>query len=218
MNVFRAELEGSKGKKHHQTLKFLVDCSENQAPVADIELDELHRQVFVHETVALDGSGSFDADQDPLAYEWSFVSVPKKSKTKFSDPSSANPLFVPDLPGTYLVQLIVNDYKTKSEPKKVTVTVEKLKILTDRKVVGPIFEKLSHRATVDQYDGSQLPADYHVVILDGEAHAAQELIRNPLLREAFAEGKWILVLNVKDDHKTIGVASHLGMVLIFNLN
>jgi len=82
MNVFRAELEGSKGKKHHQTLKFLVDCSENQAPVADIELDELHRQVFVHETVALDGSGSLDADQDPLRYKWSFVTLPKNLRVQ----------------------------------------------------------------------------------------------------------------------------------------
>jgi hypothetical protein len=211
MNVFRAEVEGLDGKKRHQTVQFIVDCSGNQTPVAHIELDELHQRVFVNEIVAVDGSGSFDADQDPLDYQWSFVSVPKKSKTKFSDPSSAGPLFVPDMPGTYVVQLIVNDYKAKSEPKTVAVTVEKLKILTDRKVVGPIFEKLSNRATVDQYDGSQLPADYHVVILDGKAHTAQELIRNPLLREAFAEGKWVLVLNVKDDHKTIGVASHLGI-------
>jgi hypothetical protein len=211
MNVFRAELEGTKGKKHHQTLKFLVDCSENKAPVADIELDELHRRVFVHETVALDGSGSFDDDQDPINYKWSFVTLPKKSKTKFSDPSSANPVFVPDMPGTYEAKLIVDDYKEKSGPKTVTVKVESLKILIDRPVLGQIFEKISHHGTVHQYDGSQLPADYHVVILDGDAHTPHELIKNRLLRDALAEGKWGLVLNVKNDHKTVGVSSHLGI-------
>lgn len=211
MNVFRAEVEGSDGKKHDQTLKFLVDCSENQAPVADIELDELHRQVFVRETVALDGSGSFDTDQDPINYKWSFVTLPKKSKSKFSDPSSANPVFVPDMPGTYVAKLIVDDYKAKSDPETVTVKVERLKILIDRQVLGQIFEKISHHATVDKFDGSQCAADYHVVILDGNAHTPQELVNNRLLREALAEGKWVLVLNVKDDHKTVGVSSHLGI-------
>ena len=211
MNVFYAEVEGSDGKKHHQAQKFLVDCSENQTPVADIELDEIHRRIFVNETVVLDGSGSFDADQDPLRYRWSFVTLPKKSKTKFSDPSSSKPVFVPDMPGIYVAKLIVNDYKAKSVPKTVKVKVERLNILIDRAVEGQIFEKISHHATVDIYDGSQVAADYHVVILDGNAHTAQELISNRLLRDALAEGKWGLVLNVKDDHKTVGVSSHLGI-------
>lgn len=209
MNVFRAEVEGPDGKKHRQMLRFLVDCSKNNIPVAEVGPDE---RVFVNETVALDGIGSADTDGDPLAYQWSFVTVPKKSKAEFSDPSSANPTFVPDMPGIYVAQLIVDDYKAKSEPKTVTVTAVQLKALVDRPVLSQIFERLSRHGIVHQFDGSQPIADYHVAVIDGDAHTAEELIGNQLLIKALAAGKWALVFNVKEDHKDIGLTPHLGIV------
>ncbi len=210
MNVFRAEVRGPDGEKHTQTLWFLVNCSANRAPVADAGQYE---RVFVNEIVVLDGSGSADGDGDPMTYRWSFVSVPKKSKAKLSDPSSVTPSFVPDMPGAYVARLIADDYKAKSEPKFVEVKVDQLKILIDRPVLNSaIFEKVSHHGTVAQFDGSRLPAGYHLAVLDGAASTPEELRKNLLVREALAEGLRVLVLNVTDDDKTQGLASHLGIV------
>jgi hypothetical protein len=209
MNVFRAEVTGQNGKKYEQTVKFLVDCWGNHRPVADAGQDA---RVFVHESVVLDGSGSYDKDEDPIAYRWSFVAAPKKSKAELSDPSGVNPSFVPDMPGTYVAQLIVDDYKEESKPKTVTITVDQLKILVDRPVLNEIFTNLSSHGKVDQFNGSQLLSNYHLVALDGAAYTPQQLIGNGLLKKALAEGKWALLFNVTEGLKLNALSSHLGMV------
>lgn len=78
----------------------------NSAPSADVGPDQT---VLVDDTVTLDGGGSMDADGDPLTYRWSFQNLPTGSAATLSDPSSVSPSFVVDLPGTYHVQLVVND-------------------------------------------------------------------------------------------------------------
>jgi hypothetical protein len=73
-------------------------------------------------TVTLDGSGSSDADNDTLTYSWSFTSRPAGSTAVLTGPTTKLPQFVCDLPGTYVVQLIVNDGFASSNPSTVTVT------------------------------------------------------------------------------------------------
>jgi hypothetical protein len=91
----------------------------NSAPVANAGPDQT---VFVANTVALDGSASTDADGDPLTYSWSFTVTPPGSETALSEPTTVNPTFVVDLPGTYVVQLIVNDGTVNSPPDTVTIS------------------------------------------------------------------------------------------------
>ena len=50
-----------------------------------------------------------DVDGDPLTFSWSLTSVPSGSGATLSDTTAVNPTFDIDLPGTYVVQLIVND-------------------------------------------------------------------------------------------------------------
>jgi RHS repeat-associated protein len=78
----------------------------NTPPVADAGLDQT---IFTGETVTLNGSGSSDADGDGLTYLWSLTGVPVGSSAGLSDTSSISPSFNADVPGTYEVQLIVND-------------------------------------------------------------------------------------------------------------
>jgi hypothetical protein len=90
----------------------------NNPPAANAGLDQ---SVLVGETVTLDGSGSSDADGDALSYQWSLSSVPAGSRAVLSGPNLANPTFVADLAGDYLVQLIVNDGTDDSLPDSVTI-------------------------------------------------------------------------------------------------
>lgn len=74
-------------------------------------------------TVLLDGSGSRDADGDPLTYRWSLVLSPPGSTAQLTDPSIAAPGFNADLPGEYAVLLAVHDGEVASLPAQVNVSV-----------------------------------------------------------------------------------------------
>lgn len=93
---------------------------ENIKPVADAGTGQ---SIEVGETVTLNGSGSSDANGDPLTYTWALVSVPDGSLSSITDPTAEITTFVPDLPGTYVVQLIVNDGFVDSDPSTIQVQV-----------------------------------------------------------------------------------------------
>jgi hypothetical protein len=95
--------------------------TQNSKPVANAGQNQT---VFVGDTVTLDGSGSTDADNDPLTYSWSFTSMPSGSAAKLSNIAAVKPVFCPDLPGTYVAQLIVNDGQVNSDPATVTITAQ----------------------------------------------------------------------------------------------
>ena len=89
----------------------------NALPGADAGSDQ---NTTTGSLVTLDGSGSSDGDL--LTFAWSFVSVPAGSTAVLSDSTVVNPSFVADQPGTYIVQLIVNDGLVDSAPDTVTIT------------------------------------------------------------------------------------------------
>jgi hypothetical protein len=91
----------------------------NTPPVANAGTD---RTAAVGSTVTLDGSGSSDADHDPLTYLWSFASRPTGSTATLSAANTVSPTFVVDLPGTYVIQLIVNDGFASSDPSTATIS------------------------------------------------------------------------------------------------
>lgn len=91
---------------------------ENVVPVA---ISGQNQSVLQGETVHLDGSGSNDANLDLLAYQWSLISAPDESQAQISEPTSMQTNFIADLPGTYLVSLIVNDGFADSLPNNITI-------------------------------------------------------------------------------------------------
>ena len=104
------------------TLEWIIEAAPaNTAPIADAGPNQL---VHVGATVLLDGSASADADGDALAYAWSLVSRPAGSLASLSSPTSSGPTFVPDRPGSYELQLLVNDGMTSSAPDFVTITTQ----------------------------------------------------------------------------------------------
>jgi hypothetical protein len=74
--------------------------------------------------VVLDGSSSYDADQNALSYTWSMIGVPATSAlTVLTDDTLKTAYFTPDVAGTYNIKFEVSD-GTDSDQVFVTVTAQ----------------------------------------------------------------------------------------------
>jgi len=92
----------------------------NAAPVANAGTDQT---VLIGSVVKLDGTKSTDANNDPLTVYWAFVDKPKGSNAILSSPTNAQPSFTPDVVGSYVLSLVVNDGKINSDPSTTKITV-----------------------------------------------------------------------------------------------
>ena len=127
--TFTADLSGSysfslivnDGKENSLLASVTVVASiENSAPVANAGTSQ---NAIVNTLVRLDGTASSDANSDILTYRWAFIGTPTGSKAALSNASSPVPTFTPDLIGSYVLSLIVNDGKLDSRQSAVTVIV-----------------------------------------------------------------------------------------------
>ncbi|HET7697241.1 MAG TPA: PKD domain-containing protein [Vicinamibacterales bacterium] len=125
----------------------------NAAPVANAGGD---RNVAAGGLVSLDGTNSSDANGAPLAYAWSILYRPSGSTATLSNPADAEPGFVADLPGTYVVQLITSDGTLRSAPDTAVVTT----------VAPPVAVAVAPAAA---YTGTSVP-------LDGSASSDPQLL------------------------------------------
>ncbi len=91
----------------------------NARPVANAGQDVT---TFVSDAVLLDGSGSTDADGDSLTYQWSFQYKAVGSAATLIDSNTLTPRLTIDVPGTYIISLVVNDGQDDSEPDTVEIS------------------------------------------------------------------------------------------------
>jgi CBS domain-containing protein len=92
----------------------------NVPPTADAGFDQ---GAIVGDFLTLDGSASSDADFDVITYSWSLTSVPSGSTAALTFPNSSFSHLIPDLPGIYTAQLIVNDGFADSTPDEALITI-----------------------------------------------------------------------------------------------
>jgi RHS repeat-associated protein len=98
----------------------LVVISVNDPPVANAGADQSAR---VGDPVQLNGTASRDANNDPLTYAWTIFSAPSGSIAALVGPTTSMPTLTPDLPGIYLLHLVVNDGEADSTPDEVVLDV-----------------------------------------------------------------------------------------------
>jgi hypothetical protein len=82
-----------------------------------------NQTINVGTTARLSGAASSDVNGDPLNYSWFFVSKPVGSSASLLFPQSISPTFTPDIAGTYIISLIVNDGKLNSQEATVIINV-----------------------------------------------------------------------------------------------
>jgi len=106
----------------------------NAIPVADAGSNQ---SVYYGDTVDLNGSASYDNDDDNLTYTWILV-TPAGSSSTLSEDNISNPTLVPDIEGNYTLQLIVNDGEVDSNESNITIvandykySINKTKVYSD---------------------------------------------------------------------------------------
>jgi RHS repeat-associated protein len=116
-----AEHLAAQAKRIRTNIKRLIHGDwENTAPIAIAGGDQ---SALSGQTVTLDGSQSYDPDEDAIEFSWELVSRPIQSSLILDDTSSAVLTFVPDYPGSYELALTVNDGELYSDPDSVTINV-----------------------------------------------------------------------------------------------
>jgi hypothetical protein len=90
----------------------------NTAPVANAGSSQV---VTAGTVVTLNGGGSSDANGDQLTYSWSFASRPAGSTATLAGATTSAPTFTPDVAGTYVASITVNDGQINSVASTVSI-------------------------------------------------------------------------------------------------
>ena len=77
--------------------------------------------------------------------------------------------------------------------------------LVNGPVSSPVFDALKSALTLTTYTGSQKVGDYDLVIVDGDAHSAEDLKNDKLVHNAFEAGKWVLGVDLSPEEKQTGL-------------
>ncbi|MGE0826986.1 MAG: PKD domain-containing protein [Candidatus Binatia bacterium] len=179
----------------------IVDDPNVCQPMAHVQTDHTIR---VGVTIHLDGSGSTSPHGTPLTYQWTLVGTPTGSQSYIGESFSAIAAFAPDLPGTYTIQLIVNDGVLDSGPDTVQITA------TDNKIpianAGP--DQTSAAGTTVTLDGSGssdpegTSLTYHWTLVSQPSGSKTTLTGDNTVTPSFVAdiaGVYILLLRVSDE-------------------
>ena len=124
---YRIELIVNDGQVDSQPVNVVI-TTENSKPVARAGDDQT---VKVQQTVFLDGVKSSDIDLDPLTFKSQLLTKPTNSQATLKNSDTQTPSITPDKPGSYTLQLIVNDGLLDSLPDQLIISTENSKPIAD---------------------------------------------------------------------------------------
>jgi len=131
------------------------------APTADAGADKIGT---IGAPVVLDGTASSDPESVALTYLWAIEAAPTGSSAALSSTTAAQPTLTPDVDGTWLLSLTVDDGVNPSTPDTVLVTT-----------VWRLNQTNAVAAVYTYPDGSPLPVD--VQSLDAEVQSGALFLR-----------------------------------------
>lgn len=105
-------------------------------PVAIIEGPEY---ALIQSQVVLSADQSYNVgDREIVSFKWTLLARPESSQLTLADPMQRYLTFQPDVPGIYLVSLVVSDGKNQSEPAYASiVALSQLKVPVAKVKVSP---------------------------------------------------------------------------------
>jgi hypothetical protein len=104
-SIFLIVNDGKEDSVAEQIILMASQIGANRKPNPDTGFD---RNVKIGEKTMLMGNG-YDPDNEPLSYEWKFISKPTGSQAVISHKDVASPSFIPDVEGNYEFELKVSD-------------------------------------------------------------------------------------------------------------
>ncbi len=109
--TYAVKLSVSDGELSSEDIVHIYATTPNVPPNANAGVDT---NIYLGEAAQLDGSASNDHDNgpQPLSYSWRFVAVPTNSSitnTNLSNANTVSPSFIPDVVGTYVLELMISD-------------------------------------------------------------------------------------------------------------
>ena len=116
--TYTATLTVSDGELVSEPESVIITVDNTHAPVADAGRDQ---NIKTGSRVQLSGANSIDIDSSIESYTWYFQSKPADSAAQLDSIDTITTSFTPDVDGTYIVALIVEDEALTSEPSFVTV-------------------------------------------------------------------------------------------------
>ncbi|MEW6683478.1 MAG: PKD domain-containing protein [Nitrospirota bacterium] len=172
----------------------------NTKPVADAGPDLA--VIVLDSTVQLNGSQSYDDDGDPLTYAWTVVQRPEGSSAVLSDSIAASPTFVVDTQGDYVIELVVSDPWSASDPDAITVSFTNVK---------PVANAGGNQAVLvgdtvvlyggDSADANGDPLTYQWSLVSAPAGSSAALVDATAMLASFvadAAGTYVVSLVVHD--------------------
>jgi RHS repeat-associated protein len=176
--------------------------TENSRPTANAGQD---RTVPLGTLVTLDGRQSSDPDGDALGYRWQLLAEPDGSTAMLVDATTATPRFLVDVPGSYLVQLIVNDGGLDSPPDTVVITTENSRPVAsagpDQTVILGQTVELDGRGSSD---ADHDPLSYRWSFTSVPEHSTVSLAAPTATQPTFVPdvaGLYVVQLIVNDGHE-----------------
>ena len=139
--------------------------------------------VTVTASYELDGSGSFDADQDALTYAWIIASKPSASAAAtITGNNQSKAAFTPDVAGEYVIRLTVSDPSGNTNAAEVTLVANESAVLINSNIT-------EDRTLEDIFTDPSQP-DYRVT---QSIAASAVLTVNPGVVIEFAENAFLTV-------------------------
>ncbi|MCX8064573.1 MAG: PKD domain-containing protein [Candidatus Hydrogenedentes bacterium] len=116
----------------------------NRAPIAQIMAPATFE---LNQPCILNGSNSFDPDNDNIQFNWRITEKPRQSRAEISNPNATSVSFTPDYPGYYSIRLTVNDGELNSTPTEINLRTPNLPPVA--RISAPILVEVGEQVTID---------------------------------------------------------------------